>query len=160
MLWQWRKMQNLKKNWLVQNRYEEFNTPHWPTPSKISKICTLMGCFWPKYKMFQIKKYRGVMFDDTQYWQKKFGRKLTCCFKNHKNLMNSDPSTQKSQRFTLWLVLSGNIWPKKVFYLKLFVMTMGKDVKLEEELTWHLKIDMRNSRTFDPSTQKSQKFTL
>ena len=43
---------------------------------------------------------------------------------------------------------------------ELFVMTMGNDVKLEEELIWRLKIDMRNSRTFDPSTQKSQKFTI
>ena len=39
-------------------------------------------------------------------------------------------------------------------------MTMGNDVNLVEELTWRLKIDMRNSRTFDPSTQKSQKLTL
>ena len=29
-----------------------------------------MGWFWPKYKMFQIKKYRGVMFDGTQDWYK------------------------------------------------------------------------------------------
>ena len=43
---------------------------------------------------------------------------------------------------------------------ELFVMTMGNDVNLVQELTWRLKIDMRNSRTFDPSTQKSQKLTL
>ena len=43
---------------------------------------------------------------------------------------------------------------------ELFVMTMGNDVNLVEEFTWRLKIDMRNSRTFDPSTQKSQKLTL
>ena len=30
------------------------------------KICTLMGCFWPKYIMLQLRKYRGVMFDCTQ----------------------------------------------------------------------------------------------
>ena len=28
-----------------------------------------MGCFWPKY-MFELKKYKGVMFDDTKYWCK------------------------------------------------------------------------------------------
>ena len=27
----------------------------------------LMGCLWPKYKMFELKKYGGVMFDGTEY---------------------------------------------------------------------------------------------
>ena len=35
----------------------------------------------------------------------KFEEKLTCCFKNDKNLVNFDPSTQKSQKFALSLVL-------------------------------------------------------
>ena len=30
-----------------------------------------------------------------------FEGKLICCFKNDKNLMNFDPSTQKSQNFAL-----------------------------------------------------------
>ena len=32
-----------------------------------SQICTLMGCFWPKYIMFELNKYRGVMFDGTEH---------------------------------------------------------------------------------------------
>ena len=32
--------------------------------------------------------------------------------------------------------------------------------KIEEELTCQFKIDMRNLMNFDPSTQKSQKFSL
>ena len=39
----------------VQNWHEESNK-FWPEHSKISKICTLMGCFWPKYIMFELKK--------------------------------------------------------------------------------------------------------
>ena len=31
----------------------------------------------------------------------KFEEKLTCWFKNNKNLVNFDPSTQKSQKFVL-----------------------------------------------------------
>ena len=31
----------------------------------------------------------------------KFGEKLICCFKNDKNLVNFDPSTQTSQKFAL-----------------------------------------------------------
>ena len=51
----------------VQNWHEEFNH-FWLQHSKISIICTLMGCFWPKYIMFEHKKYRGVMFNGTQDW--------------------------------------------------------------------------------------------
>ena len=39
----------------VQNWEHEFNE-FWPKHSKISKICTLIGCFWPKYVMFELKK--------------------------------------------------------------------------------------------------------
>ena len=34
----------------------------------------------------------------------KFEEKLTCCFKNGKNLMNFDLNTQKSHKSALWLV--------------------------------------------------------
>ena len=50
----------------------------WHEHSKISKICTLMGCFWPKY-MFELKKYRGVMFDGTEDWCKVW-RKIDLSF--------------------------------------------------------------------------------
>ena len=43
---------------------------------------------------------------------------------------------------------------------KLRVMTMKSDAKLEGELTWQLKIDMRNLINFDQSTEKSQKFAF
>ena len=55
---------------LVPNLREEFNK-FWSEPSKISKICTLVDCFWPKYIMFELKKYRSVMFNSTEYWSKK-----------------------------------------------------------------------------------------
>ena len=35
-----------------------------PEHSKVSKIGTLMGSFGPKY-MFELKKYRGLMFDSA-----------------------------------------------------------------------------------------------
>ena len=43
---------------------------------------------------------------------------------------------------------------------ELFVMEMKNDAKIEEELTFQFKIDMRSLTKFDPSTQKSQKFSL
>ena len=45
---------------------------------------------------------------------KKIEGKLICCFRNDKNLKNFDLSTQKSQKFVLWLALYSNAWPKKV----------------------------------------------
>ena len=65
---QWRMIQKLKRNWLV-SWHLEFDQ-FWFDYSKISKICTLIGCLWPKYIMFELKKYRGVMFDVTEYWCK------------------------------------------------------------------------------------------
>ena len=38
-----------------QNWYEEFDK-FWPEQSKISKICTIMGCFWSKYVLLELKK--------------------------------------------------------------------------------------------------------
>ena len=40
------------------------------------------------------------------------------------------------------------------------VMTMKNDAKFQKELTCHFKIDTRNLTNFDPSNQKSQKFSL
>ena len=43
---------------------------YWPKHSKVSNICTLMGSFWSKYIMFDLRKYRGVIFHDTEEWWK------------------------------------------------------------------------------------------
>ena len=53
----------------VQNWHKEFDE-FWPEHSKISKIFILMGFFWTKYIMFELKTYRGVMPDSTEYWWK------------------------------------------------------------------------------------------
>ena len=45
--------------------YKEFDK-FWPEHSKVSKIFTLMGSFWAKYILFELKKYRGVIFPETE----------------------------------------------------------------------------------------------
>ena len=56
-----------------------------------------MGCFRPKYKMFQLKRYRGVIFNDTRV-DAIFEEKLTCGLENDmKNLANLHHSTRKPQ---------------------------------------------------------------
>ena len=39
----------------IQKWHEEFDK-FWPEHLKISKICTLMGFFWTKYIVFELKK--------------------------------------------------------------------------------------------------------
>ena len=52
-----------------QNWHKEFDE-FWLKKSKFSKIYTLMGCFWPNYIMFELKKYTGIMFNCIQDWYK------------------------------------------------------------------------------------------
>ena len=52
-----------------QNWHKEFDK-FWLEHLKMSKIYTLTGCFWSKYVIFQLKKYRGVIFHDTREWCK------------------------------------------------------------------------------------------
>ena len=49
---------------LFQNWHKEFDK-FWPEHSKVSKIFTLIGSFWAKYILLELKKYRGVNFYET-----------------------------------------------------------------------------------------------
>ena len=93
----------------------------------------------------------------------KFDGKLICTFKNDiRNLGNFHQSTWKYWYWDFDGILLSKV--RKCMILKLtgvlFVMTMKKDAKLEEELTCHFKIDMRTFMSFDMSTRKSQKFAF
>ena len=46
------------------------------------------------------------------------------------------------------------------FTEELYFMTMKNDTNIEEESTWHFKIDIRNFADFDLSTRKSKKFVF
>ena len=83
----------------VQNWHEEFDE-FWPEHSKISKICTLMGFFWTKYIMFELKKSIGEFCLMALNIDATFEGKLTCAFKNDmRNLANFDQNTWKCQNW-------------------------------------------------------------
>ena len=129
---------------LFQNWHKEFDE-FWLDHLKISKIHTLMRCFWLTYIMFELKKYRGVIFHDTRKWCK-IWRKTDLWFgKLHEEF---GPFIQ-----------SGKFMSIK-FIGQLCFMTMKNAAKFEEELTFQFKIDMRNLTNFHPSTQKFHKFGL
>ena len=105
---------------LFQNWPKEFEK-FWPERSKVSKIFTLMGSFWAKYILFELKKYRGVIFHETEEVYK-IWRRIHSLFKNwHKNLTNFDPSTQKVSKI---FILVGSFWAKYIlFELKKYIKT-------------------------------------
>ena len=97
MSWQWRMKQDLRRNWLVSSKLtwgiwqiltqtlENFKNLHFN-----ELLLTKAYNVWVK------KKYRGVMFDGTEYWCK-IWRKSDLCFKNNmSNLTNFHHSTFKS----------------------------------------------------------------
>ena len=144
------------QNWHKQ--FDEF----WLKNSKVSKIYTWIGCFWPKYIMFQLKKYRGAIFHDTRAWCKIY-RKTDLWFgKWHEKFGKFSPEHAKFSK--LGLSLDPFMQIRKCTSLKLareiYFTAMKNDAKFEIELTCHFKIDMRNLTNFDLSTHKSQKFAL
>ena len=134
----------------------------WSKQSKISKICTIMGCLWPKYIMFELKQYRGVMFDGTEYWCKIWTKTDFCFQKWHEKFGKFSPEHLKVSKLGLWW--HPFIQSRKCISLKftgeLFIMTMKKDAKLNNELTCRFKIDSSTLINFYPSFRKSQKFAL
>ena len=65
VLWYWRVIQNLKRNDLLFQKWQEFGE-FWSEHSKVSKSGTLIGPFRSKYIKFDLKRYRGVIFHHTE----------------------------------------------------------------------------------------------
>ena len=152
----WRGIDFSVQNWHEQ--FDEFCFKH----SKISKICTLMGCLWPKYIMFDLKKYKRVIFDSTKNWRKRWRKTDFSYQKWHEEFGKRSPENLEVSKLGLWwysFVQSQKCMSLK-FTGELFVMSMKNDAKVEEELTCRFKIDMRTLMNFDPITQKSQKVVL
>ena len=136
---------------LLFQKWQEFGEI-WPRHSKISKIFTLIGSFFAKYIMFDLKQYRWVIFKEKQ----------TCGLENGmSNLANFYQSTWNFQDWDSY----GILCPKqKISELKFYRGVMYYDnekwCKFEEELTRHFKIEMRNFINFGVSTQKSKNIAL
>ena len=119
------------------------------------KIYTLMDCFWLKYIMFKLKKYRGVIFHNAREWCKVWRKSDLWFVKWHEEFGQFSPKHTKVLK--LGLLLDPFIQSRKCMILKftrvLCVMTMKIDAKYEKELTCQFKTDMRNLRNFDRSTK-------
>ena len=132
--------------------------------SKVSKIYTFMGYFWPNYIMFELKKYRWVMFNCTQDWYK-IRRKTGLCFQKFTwgiwQIFTRALERLQIGTFMAYFCVKLKVkWTSLKTAGELCVMAMTNDAKFQEELTCQFKIDMRNLTNFDLSTRKSQKFAL
>ena len=54
--WQWKKVQNWRRNWLVFSKLARGIGQILNRALKNLKIFNLMGLFWPKYTMLELKK--------------------------------------------------------------------------------------------------------
>ena len=134
-------MQNLKKTLIFVPK----TTRIWwilTWALKILIIFTLTGSFCAKYITYSLKNFKGII--------------------DKRNTANFHQSTWKISKLGFWC--DPFIQSRKCMILKfteeLRVMKMKNDAKLEEELTCRFRIGMMNLTSFDPSTQKSQKFSL
>ena len=148
-------------NLSFQNWHEEFDE-FWPEHLKVSKTFISMCSFWEKYILFELKKYIGVIFHDNEEWCKIWRKTDLLLRKWHEEFWKFSPEYSKVSKFELWwdpFVQSrkGMTWK---FTEELCVMTMKNNEKLEEELTFHFKTDMRNLTNLDSSTCKSKKLAL
>ena len=107
----WRGIDLSFENW--HKEFDEF----WLENSKVSKIYTLIDCFWPKYIIFEPKKYRGGMFHDTRVWCK-IWRKTDLWFgKWHKEFRKFYLSKQNSKNWDFhWIFLYkvDNVWAENL----------------------------------------------
>ena len=145
-------------NLLFQNWHEEFGK-YWPEHSRVPKMLTLMGSFWTKYTLFELKKYTGVIFHGNEEWCKIL-RKTDLWFEKwHEKFGKFSPEHLKVLKLGPWW--DPLVQRRKFISLKcteeLYVMTMKNDAKFEEELTCHFKTDMRNLKNFDSNTWKQKK---
>ena len=81
----WRKTSLRFGKW--HENFGKFSSEH----SKISKTCTFRSSFWPKYKIFELRTYRGVIFDSTEHWCKIWRKNDLCIQKWHKEFGNFLP---------------------------------------------------------------------
>ena len=155
--------EELRKIWRgtdlsFQSWHEEFHE-FWNKHLKVSKSFILMGSFWAKYILFELKKkYREVIFHETEEGYK-IRRGIDLSFQNwHKEFNKFWPVHSKvSKIFTLM----GSFWAKYVLLdsksrVELSFMTLKSDAKFEEKLTCCLG----NLANFHQSTQKCQNWNF
>ena len=90
----WRKLNFLFQKW------QEFGK-FWAWHSKVSKICTLIGLFCANHVTFSLKKYRGVIFHDTEESCKIWRKTYLWFGKQHEDFGKFSPEHLKVSKLAL-----------------------------------------------------------
>ena len=96
-----------------QNGLEEFDK-FWPEHSKVSKICSLVGSLYTKYVMFELKKYKEVLFHGTEEWRKIWRKTDLWYGKLHEEFGKFWPEHSKVSNIC---TLMGSFWPKYIMFV-------------------------------------------
>ena len=98
--WHWKLMQNLKKNWfVVSNMTRIWWILTWTLESfKKSYFNGLLL----NYILFQLKKYRGVIFHDTEEWCKIWRKTALLLGKWHEEFCKFSSEHLKVSKLELW----------------------------------------------------------
>ena len=98
--WQWRMIQKLKENWLVVLKLTW--TSQYLTRALEKSNFFLIGSLWPKYILFELQKYRGVIFYDTEEICK-FWRETDLWFEKRLDKFGKfSPEHLKVSKLRLW----------------------------------------------------------
>ena len=156
-------MKNLRRNWLVVSKLTWGIWRILTRAHKSLKSFHFNEFLLTKAYTFELKKYRGVIFHDTEEWWKKIWKKPDLWFgKWHEKFGKfplEHPKVIKLRpRWDLFIQSRKCLSWK--FTEEFWIMTRKNNAEFEKELTYRFKIDMRNLTNFDPSTHKFQKFAL
>ena len=148
-------MQSLKEKLTCGFKYDMRNLVNFHPTTQKSKNFTSMGYFCPKYMRFELEKYRGVIFHDTEQWCKIW--------------INPDLVVSKMAWRIRWTFITA---PKSLknctlmhsfcrkhtlFQLENFRgITLKRVAKFKRKLTCGLKNDIRNLVNCHASSWKSE----
>ena len=111
-----------------QNWHGEFDK-FWLEHLEVSKMFTLMCSFWAEYILFELKKYRGVIFHDTEEWYK-IWRGIDMSFQNWHG--EFDKFWPKHLKISKILTLMGSFWAE--------YMLFGAKKVQRSYLSWHWRV--------------------
>ena len=152
----WRGIDLSFQNW--HEHFDEF----WPKHLKVWKIFIWMCSFWAKDILFELKRYRGVIFHKTEEGYK-IWRGINLSFKNwHKEFVKFWPEySEVSKIFTLRVLFGQSMYCLSwKITEQLSFMKLKSDARFKEKLTCCLENVMRNFANFHQNTPKCQNWNF
>ena len=143
-------------------KYDAWNLVNFHPTTQKSKNFTSMGSFSPNYMSFELKKYRGVIFHDTEQWCKIWINPDLVVSKMPWGIGWTFIKAPKSLKVVHWwdvFVQSIHGFSQKISE-KSCVMTLKGVAKFKWKLTYGLKNDTKNLFNFHVCKLKVRKFAL